>query len=315
MEHTSIMKDAHDLQRLDLNLLFVFDALLREGSVTRAGSALGLSQSAMSHSLARLRTFFDDPLFVKTHRGVAPTAKAEMLGPIVLGVMETLRDEVFSQSSFDPKRARRTFTFCMTDMGELVFLPPLLARLKVEAPHCVLRTLQVPFEQIESTLGSGEADASLGSGTHEGLFHQDLFHHGLVCIVSTKNKDVKNSITPEQFARLSHIGVALADSANQYFNSALDNARIQRTVKVWTSHHLFVPLLLDQHPEYIATVPDALGTVFARHKIVRIVPPPIALPTFALRQYWHPRFHHDRAGRWLRTLISETLSELPANMR
>lgn len=119
------------IRDLDLNLLVVFDALLRERSVTRAASEVGLSQGAMSHALNRLRAFFEDPLFVKTPSGMEPTPKATMLGVSIVEVMTTLRQDVVSQARFDPSTARRTFVLCMTDMGELVFLPPLIDRKSV----------------------------------------------------------------------------------------------------------------------------------------------------------------------------------------
>ena len=164
-------------ERLDLNLLVVFDALLRERSVTRASIALGLSQSAISHSLARLRTYFDDPLFVKTHRGIAPTAKGESLSVVILEVMATVRNEVLSQSKFIPLQANRIFNFCLSDMGELVFLPSLIANLKKMAPACKIRTLQVLPDQLASVLGSGEADLAMGSvlNATEGLYEEQLF--------------------------------------------------------------------------------------------------------------------------------------------
>lgn len=312
-----VMKSIHDMRKLDLNLLLVFDALMRERSVTRAGHALGLTQSAMSHSLGRLRTFFDDPLFVKTHRGIAPTTKASLLGPAVLGVMETLRDQILSESSFDPKRTRRTFTLCMADLGEMVFLPPLVAAMKKEAPNCTLHTLQVHPAQLASTLGSGNADLALGSvrNASEGLLYQDLFNHTFVCIVSVKNREVKESLSLEQFSAMPHVAVTLTGRRNAPYDSALEDAGVRRTVKIYTPHFLTVPLLLDQHPEYIATVPRSLGSVFARHKIVRTVEPPIPLPTFSLRQFWHPRFHHDRTSLWLRAIVKRTFAELPASMR
>src|SRR5215469_1792862 len=224
------MKDAHDIQRLDLNLLVIFDALLRERSVTRAGHVLGLTQSAMSHSLGRLRTFFDDPLFVKTHRGIAPTAKAEHLGPVVLGVMATVRDDLLSQSAFNPMKAKRMFTLCVSDMGEVVFVPSLLNRLKKEAPHCTLQTLQVAPSQLAATLGSGEADLALGSvrNASEGLYQEELFTHTFVCIVSAKNKQVKETISLKQFTEMPHIAVTLTGRSNMPYDSAIDDAGVQR---------------------------------------------------------------------------------------
>lgn len=172
------MHAAHELD-LDLNLLAALDGMYREGSVTRAAQSLGLTQSAMSHALNRLRTFFGDQLFVKAGGTMVPTPKAEAMRMAVVDVISTVRQQILAGARFEPKLARRTFTLCMTDMGELVFLPPLLQRFKKEAPGCSLRTLQVPIEQVEGLLATGEADLAVGSmrSAPEGLFQQRLFLH------------------------------------------------------------------------------------------------------------------------------------------
>jgi DNA-binding transcriptional LysR family regulator len=309
------MKDAHQtLDRLDLNLLVVFDALLREQSVTKAGNNLGLSQSAISHSLTRLRAYFDDPLFVKVHRGIAPTAKGEALAPVIRDVMETLREQVLSQSQFDPLEAKRSFKFCLSDMGELVFLPTLVARLKEVAPHCRIQTLQVLPDELASVLGSGEGDLAFGSvlNATEGLYQEELFTHSFVCIVSVKNKKIGKSITVAQYSDMPHIAVTLTGQSTTPYDRAVEDAGVKRDLRILTPHFLAIPLLLDQHPEYIATVPRELGAIFAHHGIVRMIEPPITLPIFALKQYWHPRFHHDRANRWLRELARKAFHKLPA---
>lgn len=308
------MKDTHrDVERLDLNLLLVFDALLRESSVTRAGTALGLTQSAVSHSLTRLRAYFDDPLFVKSHRGVAPTAKGEALAPVILDVMSTIRNQVLSESRFDPLHARRTFKFCLSDMGELVFLPTLVFMLKDAAPHCRINTVQVLPSQLATVLGTGEADLALGSVLNEtdGLYQEDLFSHTFVCIVSIKNRSVGKTITLEQYESMPHIAVTLTGQHKTPYDRAVDDAGVKRDLRVLTPHFLFIPLLLDQHPEFIATVPRELGSAFSHHGIVRMIEPPVSLPTFMLRQYWHPRFHHDRANRWLREMCRKYFHQIP----
>ncbi|CAN7704889.1 LysR family transcriptional regulator [Variovorax paradoxus] len=311
------MNSPHDLPDLDLNLIAVFDALLRERSVTDAGKSLGLTQSAMSHSLKRLRSFFDDALFVKTTEGMMPTAKAAELGPVVLGVMEAIRGQVLSQASFDPLQARRTFNLCMSDMGELVFAPSLFAKLKLLAPHCKLHTLQVTPDALENVLSTGKADLALGSVRHasQGLYQEELFKHTFVSIVSVKNKAVGDTITREEFCAMPHIAVTLTGHTDTPYDSALEDAGIRRNIVLSTPHFLFLPLMLDQHPEFIATVPRALGTVFARHNVVKVLETPVPLPKFSLQQYWHPRFHHDRASIWLRGVIKSTFSELPMSMR
>jgi len=311
------MNSAHDINNLDLNLLVVFDALLRERSVTRAGQTLGITQSAMSHSLARLRAFFDDALFIKSYRGVTPTAKAEALAADIHAIIDAVRNRVLSQAQFDAAQARRTFSLCVTDMGELVFIPPLLSRLKEVAPHCSLHTLQVPPQQMEATLASGEADLVLGSvmNAPEGLYQQELFTHPFVTIASVKNPELGDTLSLEQFCRMPHVAITLSSRSRRAYDSVVEDAGIKRNIAFTTPHFLFVPLLLDHHPEFLATVPQSLGSVFARHNLVKVFEPPIALPKFSLRQYWHPRFHQDRAIMWLRGLVKETFLELPESMR
>lgn len=307
----------HNLPTLDLNLLVVFDAMLRERNVTKAAAQLGLSQSAMSHALKRLRTFFDDPLFVKNGKGMSPTAKAQALKSVVMGVMETVRDQVVSQAMFNPVEAHRAFTLCMSDMGELVFAPTLFARFKTLAPHCTLQTIQVAPEALEQTLSTGKADLAVGAmrAPSENLYQQELFTHTFASIVSVKNKAVGDSLSRTQFEGMPHIAATLGGAIQDHYEAALQEAGIYRHVKVSTPHYLLIPLFMDQHPELIATVPRALGLVFSSHGLVRVLEPAVPLPAFALRQYWHPRFHHDQANKWLRNLVHATFDALPEAMQ
>ncbi|RDK05605.1 LysR family transcriptional regulator [Cupriavidus lacunae] len=300
-------------EHFDYNLLSVFDAMLRERSVTRAASQLGLTQSAMSHALNRLRDYFQDPLFVKTTRGMTPTIKAEALAETILEVMTAMRTRVLPQASFEPASMNRTFTLCMTDMGELVFLPPLMEKLRSVAPHCKLRTLQVPIPQIEALLASGDADLLLGSvqTAPESLFQQQLFMHGFVTIVSTRNKEVGDTLTQEQFESMPQVAVSLAGRSSPTYDSAFERHGLRRNIYLHTPHFLTIPLLMDREPQLIATVPEELANVFSRYGIVRVVKPPVTLPPYALSQYWHPRFHHDPAIVWLRQLVKQTFDTYP----
>ena len=242
---------------LDLNLLLVFDALLREGSVTKAADALGLTQSATSHALNRLRQYFDDPLFVKVGTRMEPTNKAASLRPAVVDVVTNVRRNILPGAVFDPAAATRTFTVCMTDMGELVFLPALLERFKREAPQCTLRTLQVPVEQIENLLATGEADLALGSirAAPKGLYQQRLFLHEFRTIASVRNSKVGAEMTRELFESLPHVVVSLTGRTTESYDVALESQGVRRNISVITPHFLMVPLLMDRHPDLLATVP------------------------------------------------------------
>lgn len=298
---------------LDLNLLGVLDAMYREGNVTRAAAALGLTQSATSHALNRAREFFGDQLFVKAAGGMVPTRKAEALQVAVVGIMASVRQEVVVGSRFEPKTSQRRFTMCMADLGELVFIPPLLERFRRDAPGCSIRSRQVPFEQIEALLGSGEADLALGSNrtTPEGLYQEQLFVHSLVTVVSTRNKTIGAKLTLEEFEQMPHVIVSLRGRSVEGYDQILDGMGIKRKVVVMTPHFLMIPILLEQQPDLIATVPLELANVFGRLGLLRMYEPPIALPKFGLHQHWHPRFHNDPAVLWLRGMVKRTFANYP----
>ena len=300
-------------EQLDLNLLMVFDALLRENSVTKASESLGLTQSATSHALNRLRVYFDDPLFVKVGTRMEPTSKAAGLRQAVVDVVANVRQNILPGSTFNPAVAKRIFTICMTDMGELVFLPALLERFKREAPNCTLRTVQVPVEQIESLLASGEADLALGSirVVPEGLYQQRLFLHQFRTIASVRNRKITDTLTRELFESLPHVVVSLTGRTTESYDTALESQGIQRNIAVITPHFLMVPLLMDRHPDLLATVPEALADVFVGLNVVRAFEPPLPVPAFPLNQHWHPRFHHDPAIIWLRESVKKTFENYP----
>jgi DNA-binding transcriptional LysR family regulator len=301
---------SHDpnLKKLDLNLLEVLYALLQEQSVTRAAETLDTTQSGISHSLGRLRLFFDDSLFVKSAQGMVPTRKAELLRQPVMEVMAIVRQHVLAEAGFHPARSRRTFVFAMTDVGELVFLPPLLIRLRSEAPHCTVRTVQVPMDQIEGLLASGEVDLALGSirTAPEGLYRQRLFLNTFVAIVSSRNSAIGETLTLEQFEHTPQVVVSLEGRPGTAYDKLVEEHGLARNVFLTTPHFLVVPHLLERHPDLIAMVPLELASAFAKYGTLRILKPPVELPQFALSQHWHPRFHNDPAVSWLRALIKET---------
>jgi DNA-binding transcriptional LysR family regulator len=298
---------------LDLNLLPVFDALIRIGNVSRAAEELDMSQSAVSHALKRLRAFFGDPLFLKTGSGMQPTPRALELRQPVLDVMGTVRGKLLVREGFDAAVARRTFTLCLTDMGELIFLPRLIFRLREAAPGCTLRTLQLPMDQVPQALESGKADLALGSlrAVPEGLYQQQLFTRSFVTIVNRHNHAIGNVLSHKQFFELEHIVVSMSGRIEDAYDAIVDELEGPRRIYLTTPHFLTVPMIIEQNPQLIATVPRELATKFAAYNSIRMFETPVAVPPFAIRQHWHPRFQHDEANTWLRRLVKETFDPHP----
>ena len=139
----------NSLDHVDLNLLRVFQAIVEERSLTRAGQRLALSQPAISYSLGRLRTLFDDPLFIRTRAGMQPTPIALELSSIVARALDTVREALRYAEHFDPAVSSRTFRLSLSVAGELAYLPPICEALHQQAPRVKLRIEPLPVEEIE----------------------------------------------------------------------------------------------------------------------------------------------------------------------
>jgi DNA-binding transcriptional LysR family regulator len=170
---------------LDLHHLRVFEVVLRERSLTRAARVLGLTQPALSRTLARLRRYFDDPLFVRVSLRMEPTAKALSLETSVRAVLEGMRTLRTENVPFNPKTSSRTFTFCVVDAGVIKLLPPLVKLLQDEAPHVRLSAVQFDAQHLDSWLEAGTIDFAMGSFPHltKGIRRQPLWIERYVSMV------------------------------------------------------------------------------------------------------------------------------------
>src|SRR5690606_13705732 len=150
------------LHQLDLNLLLAFDALMTQRNVTRAAEQCFISQPAMSHALNRLRQFFEDPLLVRSATGMVPTARAEALHRAVRQALGLLEQELGREERFDPATSGRRFVLSTTDYVECVLVPPLIRRLKTQAPGVRIEIEILRDRLPEGALANGEVDLVLG---------------------------------------------------------------------------------------------------------------------------------------------------------
>lgn len=296
-----------DITDVDLNLLVVFNALLRARSVTGAARQLGMSQPATSFALNRLRKMFGDPLFVRTARGIHPTPFAEGLAAPLEAVIDRIRSDVLQQPQFDPATVQRAVTFDMQDIGELVFLPRILAQLNSVAPGVQVRTVNLPAVELEPALRMGEVDLAIGhfpefAGT--ATYQQRLFTHTFVCIVRADHPTIGNDMTRKQFMEGRHGVVHPAGQMNDSLEAELEAQGLTRQVSVRIEHFLAVPTMLERS-DLIFTVPYAIGASLARLAALKLVKPPFKPRPRLVRQHWHSRYHHDAANRWLRGLVAE----------
>lgn len=300
-----------DIRKLDLNLLVVLDAMLQHASVTHAGQSLRLSQPATSAAVARLRTVFKDPLFVKHGARMAPTPRALELAPAVRLIMETLRSEVLSDSSFDPATTERTFTLIMPDIGEIGFLPPLLAHLAKVAPGARIETLALAAEAAVTALEDGRADLAMGyypDLQRMRLHHQELFRTNYVCVMRSDHPGIGDRMTERQYLSAAH-AVVRPNGREHLVETYLRKKGIERHVQLLIPHFMsLVPLL--PTCDLISTVPRQIADACVRHAPIKMLKPPIALPRIDVHLVWHDRFHRDAGHVWLRRMLHGLFKDL-----
>jgi DNA-binding transcriptional LysR family regulator len=201
------MSEPH-FNSLDLNLLRIFDALLDERSVTRAGARLGMTQSAVSHALNRLRHALDDELFVRTSDGMRPTARAVEIGPAVRAALTNLQTAL-TPAAFEPETARRRFTLVAGPYTNAVLLPQVAARLREQAPFVQLRITGPDIRLIEN-LDAGEIDAALTPNKPfpKRFTYEKLFEETVVWVVRAGHPAAKGPVSLEALCEIPHIMVA-----------------------------------------------------------------------------------------------------------
>ncbi|WP_051243727.1 LysR family transcriptional regulator [Azohydromonas australica] len=289
-----------NLQTFDLNLLRVFAAIHAEGNVSRAAMVVGLSQPAMSNALLRLRRACDDPLFVRTADGMAPTALADaMIGP-VREALAHLKQALEQRTEFDPRHLERTFRVLTSDVGAAALLPPLMQVLETEAPHVVLEAVQLPHEQYARTLQEGRADLAIGHLPFltAGFHQQRLFHDSYCCIASAQHPQLRGEIKLAQFVAARHVAIA-SGNADAQVDRELARRRRRRSVALRVAeYHTAVEVVAAT--SLIATVPRR---AMQAARGLQTMPLPFTLPQAHVRQFWHSRVDQDAANRWLRARL------------
>jgi DNA-binding transcriptional LysR family regulator len=297
----------HDrtLAAIDLNLLLVLRALLGERHVTRAAARVGLSQSATSHALSRLRELYGDPLLVRRGRSLALTPRAERLLPTLERGLADLQAAVEPEPVFDPQSARRSFAVGMADYGHAVVMGPLLRALENKAPGIDLTS--VTFPNVEELTASGDMDMAIGvtgrplSGKVQS---RHLFDDEFVCLLRKGHPRAKKKLTLEHYLSLRHVVVAPSGTAGSLVDDVLGERGYERRIALRVSSFLVAPIVVSQ-TDFVSTIPKRLALQLAPRFELQVVPPPLALPKFGLSLFWHARFEHDPAQRWLRQLTYE----------
>jgi len=307
---------------LDLNLLKVFDAVMEERSVLRASQKVALSQSAVSHSLARLREMLEDELFVRTAAGMQPTARALTMAPQVREALRVLEAAV-ELPTFVPATSTRQFTLAANDFATMVLASQLLQILGREAPHIDLTIKPVTRIDLAEQIDLGRIDVAIGVfSLPPSRFRTSLlFEYDDVLIASKKRK--LGRLDKAMLARLPLVVVSfggeqegaiggfisergLARRSEMYDRDALERALAESDrpprMAVTLPHFLAVPGLL-QDTELAAIVPRPLAKALAQNYPIATYELPYAATPLEVRLLWHERVDGEPAHEWLHDVL------------
>lgn len=299
------------LRRLNLNLLTALDALLTQRNVTRAATAVGIGQSAMSTALGQLRDHFGDELLIRTQDGMRPTPRAIALEEPLRSVLRQIRMLVAQGDDFDPATAERTFRISIIDGVEMLFVPRLLALCRAEAPGVRLDVVAFDRERYASDLDADHLEIAVGFSMADHTHHRikPLYRDHYVVLYNPKLLDVTKPIKLKDYVRIPHVVTRYRGTPGGAIDDALAAAGKQRTIVARTPRFLVVPELVQWSP-VLATISSKLANICASQRGLTMSPMPLKVPDVTANMVWHSSYDTDPGHRWLRSLFARISDQL-----
>ena len=297
-----------NLASLDLNRLLVLHAVLTERSVTRAAATLHVTPSAISNALARLRATFDDPLLVRSGRGLVLTPRAAALAPQLSDAVAAMARVVESQSRFDPARSTRAFTLACSDAEQISEVPRIAAAFARKLPQASLRVMSV--DQLESMggLASGEVDVAIAPahGPLPDVHSSELYEEEGVLVVRKGHPHVRGRMSKEQFNTLRHIDILLAlggpGIGHRIVEEFFASHGLHRDIAI-SVPSFAAAAAIAAHTDWVAGMPRRMAAAFLRQMPLITVAMPVPAVRFRIQLVWHERTHRDAGAEFFRALI------------
>ena len=295
-----------NLAGIDLNLLVVFDALITEQNVTRAGERLGLSQPATSNALSRLRRLMGDELFIRSATGLRPTPRALELAQQLRPALQVMQGALLEKPTFQPATSDRIFAIGMSDYVEFTVLPKLMSRIQAIAPHVSLQIRSGDREKLFSLLDNGAIDLACGVFPENIAWHKEqrIFQENYVCVCRRDHPVIGNSLSLEEYLSVSHLLVSIKEDRVGRVDLLLAERNLKRHIALSLPHFLTAPFILAQ-TDLVATLAERIAISYAENQQLKILPIPMELGGFSVSMRWHQSTENSPACQWLRSIIRE----------
>lgn len=310
------------LNRIDMNLLVYLEVLLREKSVTRAAHHLGISQPAMSNGLRRLRDLLGDPLLVRTSEGMSPTGRAKELEPLIRDALWQLEKALATGHNFDPKESQRVFRIMASDYTESTLIPPLLRRMREDAPGITL-DIMTPSDVSFNDVEQGKVDMVINRFTSlPQSFHQITVWSDHFCCMMSPDNPIANDFNLRTYMDSQHVwvsktgfgvGVGVNPQDVQrlgFVDEVLAKLGEKRQIRVFTRHYQ-AAVLMAEIDDLVVTIPSRLAQLQRNNPNIVVKAPPFDMPPLILKMVWSPLLHHDPAHKWMRGLVTEVAATIP----
>jgi DNA-binding transcriptional LysR family regulator len=299
-----------NLAAVDLNLLPALEALLRRQNVTRAAEDVGLSQPAMSRALQRLRDALGDPLLVRGAGGLSPTPRALALLPRLSTALDAL-GSVYREPAFEPAKMNRVFSVAALDVHTVLIAPPLLKRIRAEAPGVDLR-FEPYGDDVRARMDSGALDlafATMSIPLPPGVVNEALADDGLVLAMRDGHPSQSLAWTLEDYGRHAHVTIAIRGDEDSEIDAALANRGVTRRIVLRTPHFM-AALAAVGGGDAVTTVSATLARRFAKTFGLALVESPLGGLPLQLSLVATTARAADPALRWLKARIKQAAVEV-----
>lgn len=291
--------------QLTLQQIKIFIAVFDEGTTSLAAKKMRLSQSAVSASLSKMRSLFNDELYTHSGGRMTPTARATQLVEPMRDVCSQIETRILKTETFDPLLNSREFKIAASDVAEVIYYPALVLEASSFFGQVALRTVELPQIRLQAEMLAGRIDVALGNYpdiTTSEFHFRSLDRLKFVCVCGMNSKFGDQKISMADYVNAFHVEVSAPQRSKSVLEHRLQSLGIQRKVALATPHYLSLPYLLGD-TEMIATVPDKLAHKLLDSGRVRSLQLPFVSPVSEICVYWSKFVHNDAGNRWLRTML------------
>ncbi len=299
-----------NLRNLDLNLLVLFDAIMRTRQLTEAANQVGVTQSAASQALARLRHKFNDELFIRHRQGMMPTPTASTIAPAISEALFLIDNMLTQTNDFDPASSHREFCLAFGVSGEPGLLTTILGAASKQAKNIKIKVKSGSIQDALDATVRGEIDFffDYSPPLNSKLSYIEVAQEEMVVIASLSHPRLKKSISKDDFFSEKHILITLSDDHRAVIENILqDNGKRRKAVAEVNNYHAIPSMVAES--EAIATVPQSLTNIGFFSQRLKVMPMPFTLPKLPLYLVWHSSLSSDPAHKWLKDLIIDHMKD------